>query len=299
LEIEKIVRGKVRYDERMEFHTTYGIGGPVDLFIEPVDAEDLASAVKYINKEGIPLFPLGMGSNVLVVDSGFRGAVVCLKGIKRIEKIDENSIFAEAGAPLSHLVETAASQGLSGLEFASGIPGSVGGAVVMNAGAYGSEMEGVISEITIVDMRGEVEKRKRNELDFRYRHLVMGEGEIVSSALFSLKPDEGETIRKRMRENNEKRRERHPLGAKSAGSVFKNPKGHGSEPAGRIVEGLGLKGKRVGDAEVSPLHGNFIVNRGKATAKDVLELIEIIRMRAREERGIELQLEVKVLGVEE
>ncbi|MBN1573788.1 MAG: UDP-N-acetylmuramate dehydrogenase [Deltaproteobacteria bacterium] len=296
MDIEKTVRGEVRRGERMEFHTTYGIGGPVDLFIVPADTDDLAAAVKYLAGAGIPVFPLGMGSNVLVSDSGFRGAVVCLRGMKNIKEAGENKIFAEAGVPLSQLVEKAASKALSGLEFASGIPGSVGGAVVMNAGAYGAEMEGVILEVTFVEKGGSVKTVSRKDMDFRYRRLVMGEGEIVSSALFLLKPDKEEAVRRRMGENNEKRREKHPLGAKSAGSVFKNPKGPGSEPAGKIIEGLGLKGKRIGDAEVSPLHGNFIVNLGKASARDVLELINIIRKRAMEERGIDLQLEVKVLG---
>jgi UDP-N-acetylmuramate dehydrogenase len=282
----------------MEPHTTYGIGGPVDLFVEPLDADDLAAAVRYLTEAKIPLFPLGMGSNVLVSDSGFRGAVVCLKGLKEIKGVGKDGIFAGAGAPLSHLVETAASLGLSGLEFAAGIPGSVGGAVVMNAGAYGSEMEGVISTVTFVDSGGVVRTVERKELIFHYRRLEIGEGEIVTSALFSLKPDKEAEIRKRMGENNEKRRKKHPLGVKSAGSVFKNPKGPGSEPAGKTIEGLGLKGKRVGDAQVSPLHGNFIVNLGKARARDILELIDIIKKRAKEERGIDLQLEVKVLGEE-
>ncbi len=296
MDIEKTVRGEIRRGERMESHTTYGIGGPVDLFVEPLDTDDLAAAVKYLAGAKIPVFPLGMGSNVLVSDSGFRGAVVCLKGMKKIKSVGENGVFAEAGVPLSHLVETAASFRLSGLEFASGIPGSVGGAVVMNAGAYGSEMEGVISEVTFVDKGGGVKTVGRKDLVFHYRHLETGEGEIVSSALFSLMPDKEGTIRERMKENNDKRKRKHPLGVKSAGSVFKNPKGPGSEPAGKIIESMGLKGKRVGDAEVSTLHGNFIVNRGRAKAMDVLELIEIIKKKAREERGIELKLEVKVLG---
>jgi len=190
----------------------------------------------------------------------------------------------------------AATISLSGLEFASGIPGSVGGAMVMNAGAYGEEMEGVISEIILVTGGGEMVTREKGELTFKYRELVMGEGEIITGAVFTLKAGDEGMIRKKMKVNNEKRRERHPVGVRSAGSVFKNIKGPKAEPAGKIIEGLGLKGKRVGNAEISPLHGNFIVNLGGAKAVDVLGLIEIIKGRVKEERGIDLQLEIKILG---
>ncbi len=296
MDIEKIIKGKVKYNERMEEHTTFGIGGPVDIFIEPVDSEDLANAVKYLVERGIRFFPLGMGSNVLVSDSGFRGTVINLKGINKVEKIGENSIFGEAGAPLSALVEIAATISLSGLEFASGIPGSVGGAVVMNAGAYGEEMEGVVDKIMLITSGGEMTMRERRELTLKYRGLVMGEGEIITGAVFTLQAGDEEMIREKMRVNNEKRRERHPVGVRSAGSVFKNIKGPKAEPAGKIIEGLGLKGKRVGNAEISPLHGNFIVNHGGAKAADVLGLIEIVKGRVKEERGIDLKLEIKILG---
>jgi UDP-N-acetylmuramate dehydrogenase len=299
LDIEKEIKGNVRYDEPLSEHTTYGIGGPADIFVVPVDADDLLLTVRNLKDRGVPVFPLGMGSNVLAADSGFRGAVISLKEMKKIKPSGENGIYAEAGVPLSALVETAASLSLSGLEFASGIPGSVGGAVIMNAGAYGEEMEGVVKEVTFVDKAGEVKKRRRDELLFQYRHLTIDEGDIVLGVLFSLTPGDEEKIRKKMGEKNEKRREKHPLGVRSAGSVFKNIKEPEVVPAGRIVDGLGLKGKRVGNAEISPMHGNFIVNRGGATAKDVMELIELIKGRAKEERGIDLQLEIKILGKDE
>jgi UDP-N-acetylmuramate dehydrogenase len=215
--------------------------------------------------------------------------------MKRIERIGENKIYAEAGTPLAMLLRAAEKFSLGGLEFLSGIPGSVGGAVVMNAGAWGSDISEVTDVITILGNDNNITKIDRKNLSFEYRKLNMGEGEIILGTTFSLVPSDRGEIRRMIRKNLEKRKESQPLRFPSAGSVFKNPK---EGPAGRIIDELGLKGKRIGGAEISDVHANFIVNVKRASAGDVLDLVELIKGRVKEARGIDLEMEIKVVGVD-
>jgi UDP-N-acetylmuramate dehydrogenase len=294
-DLENIIRGDVMKDEVMARHTSFKIGGPADIYVEPEDARDIADAVKYLRDSSIPFVVLGCGTNVLVRDGGIKGAVISTARIKNIERIDDTKIYADAGASIAGLLRAAERLSLKGLEFLAGIPGSVGGAAVMNAGAWGSDMSEVTDEVTILGADNNIAKINRHELSFEYRKLHMGEGEIILGAVFSLVSGDREEIKRKIKENLGKRSERQPLRFPSAGSVFKNSK---EGPAGRIIDELGLKGKRIGGAAISDVHANFIVNIKEARAQDVLDLIGLISERVKKVRKIDLEMEIKVLGVD-
>ncbi len=294
-DLEDIIRGDVRTGEVMVRHTSFKIGGPADYYIEPEDARDLSEAVRYLRDNSVPFIVLGCGTNVLVRDGGIRGAVISTAMMKKIERIDDTKIYADAGAQLATLLRASEKFSLEGLEFLAGIPGSVGGATVMNAGAWGSDMSEVTGEVTILGSDNNVTKRKRENLSFEYRKLHIDEGEIILGAVFSLSQGNREEIKRKIRENLEKRKGTQPLRFPSAGSVFKNPK---EGPAGRIIDELGLKGKKIGGAAVSDVHANFIVNVKGASAKDVLDLVEVVSKEVKRTRGIDLEMEIKVAGVD-
>jgi UDP-N-acetylmuramate dehydrogenase len=291
--LRKYIRGTFRIDEIMAQHTSFRIGGPVDIFVEPADIEDLKATLGFFSERSLPFFLLGRGTNLLVRDGGIRGAVISTRKMMDIEKISDKMIFAEAGVPLAALVKRARGWSLSGLEFCAGIPGSVGGAVLMNAGAQGSDMGGVVAEVDVLEADGVVTRKKRGELHFEYRELHLGGRDVIVGAYFTLKPKDGKEIQKEIDGHLSWRKSRQPLGLPSAGSVFKNPEG---SPAGRLIDEVGLKGAAIGGAQVSDVHANFIINQGNATAREVLELIELIRSEVREKRGIDLELEIIVLG---
>ena len=294
-DLKDIVRGDVRIGEVMARHTSFKIGGPADYYIEPKNTRDFAEAVRYLRDNSISFIVIGSGTNLLIRDGGIRGAVVSTAKMKKIERIGENKIYADAGAPLAMLLRTAEKFSLGGLEFLSGIPGSVGGAVVMNAGAWGSDMSEVTDEVTILENNNNITKINRKNLFFEYRKLNMAEGGIILGAEFLLAPSERGEIRRKIRGNLERRKMSQPLRFPSAGSVFKNPKGG---PAGRIIDELGLKGKRIGGAEISDVHANFIMNVKRARARDVLDLVELISREVKEARGVDLEMEIKVVGVD-
>lgn len=294
-DLEDIIRGDVRKGEVMARHTSFKIGGPADIYVEPKDARDLADAVKYLRESSTSFVILGCGTNVLVKDSGIRGAVISTARMKNIERINDTKIYADAGAPIAGLLRAAEKWSLEGLEFLAGIPGSVGGATAMNAGAWGSDMSEVTDELTVLGGDNNILNRKRYELSFEYRKLHMGEGEIILGALLSLVTGDSEEIKKKIRENLRRRSESQPLRFPSAGSIFKNPK---KGPAGRIIDELGLKGKRIGGAAISDVHANFIVNIKEARAQDVLDLVGLISERVKKVKGIDLEMEIKVLGVD-
>jgi UDP-N-acetylenolpyruvoylglucosamine reductase len=283
----------IRCHEPLAKHTTMRVGGPADLYVEPATDEDLAAVLAFCNERSRPSFVLGRGSNLLAKDGGFRGAVICLSHthFSRVGVAGER-LNCGAGARLKAVAAEARRNGLTGLEFLEGIPGSVGGALRMNAGAMGSALFDVVESVRLMSCDGQVREQEARTLLAAYRSCPALRTQIALSAVMRGHLGLREAIEQRMNEYSRKRWQSQPA-APSAGCIFKNP---GSIPAGRLIDELGLKGTRVGGAVVSAEHGNFIVNDGGATTRDILELIEIIRQRARAERGIELETEVEVVG---
>jgi UDP-N-acetylenolpyruvoylglucosamine reductase len=283
----------IRSDEPLAKHTTLRVGGPADVYVALASEEDLAGVVKFCHERRLPFFVIGRGSNLLVRDGGFRGVVVCLAHahFSRIE-VDGERLRCGAGAKLKSVAVAAKRNGLSGLEFLEGIPGSVGGALRMNAGAMGGSTFEVIESVRLMNFDGNVQELTPREMPAAYRSCPTLKTRIALSAVFKGAPAPREEIEKRMQAFSEKRWSSQPA-APSAGCMFKNP---AALPAGKLIDELGLKGTRVGDAVVSAEHGNFIVNEGSATARDVLELIAILQARVKEARGIELQTEVEIIG---
>ncbi len=294
--LEGTIRGTVSFDEPMARHTSYRVGGAADTFIVPADVNDLLLAMEILHERDVPVIIMGKGTNVLVRDGGIRGCVVSMERMTAIERTGPRSVSAEAGAPLMEVINRCVEWSLAGLEKLAGIPGSVGGAVVMNAGAHGAYMDGVVHGASLLRPDGAVYEKTRADLDFGYRSSNLDSAEIILAVRLSLTEGDPDQLSRVVAEKLAWRRERQPLSLPSAGSVFKNPRG---TPAGKIIAELGFKGTRVGGAEVSPMHANFIVNRGGARAADILTLIDRIRRKAREERGIDLEPEIKIIGEDE
>jgi UDP-N-acetylenolpyruvoylglucosamine reductase len=283
----------IRVGEPLAKHTTLRVGGPADLYVEPASDEDLAAVLAYCNKHVRPVLILGRGSNLLVKDGGFHGVVICLAQphFNRIH-VAGDRITCGAGAKLKTVATEAKRSSLAGFEFLEGIPGSVGGALRMNAGAMGGVIFDLVESVRLMTLDGKVHDRKADELGSAYRSCAGLKEHVALAAVLRGHPGPREAIEQRMNEYSQRRWQGQPA-APSAGCIFRNP---AAIPAGRLIDELGLKGTRVGGAVVSAEHGNFIVNDGAATARDILELIEIIRQRARAERGVELETEVQVVG---
>jgi len=283
----------VRAGELMARRTTLRVGGPADLFIEPDSEQDLARTLEFCHSRQLPYFVLGRGSNLLVMDHGYRGAVISLsRPFFTSVEITEGKIRCGAGAKLKAIAITAKQQSLSGVEFLEGIPGSLGGALRMNAGAMGSAIFDVVESVRTMASDGALREWAPTELKPAYRHCDVLRAHIALSAVLICRPGSRKEIDERMSSFSQKRWNSQPA-APSAGCMFKNP---AAIPAGKLIDELGLKGLRVGGAVVSSEHGNFIVNDGAATARDILDLIAEIRRRAMLERGVELETEVQVLG---
>ena len=285
----------VRRNEPLSKHTTLRVGGPADVYVEPASEEDLAGVIKFCNGHGVPFFVIGRGSNVLVCDGGFRGVIICLSHVSfcRVVVAGEHLVCG-AGARLKNVAVEARRNGLSGMEFLEGIPGSVGGALRMNAGAMGGATFEVVESVRLMDFDGNIHELTPKEMSVEYRGCGALKKHIALGAVFKGLPDSQESIAQRMSAFSRKRWTTQPA-APSAGCMFKNPE---TIPAGKLIDELGLKGARVGGAMVSLEHGNFIVNDGNATARDVLELIAMLKARAKEARSIELQTEVEIIGEE-
>lgn len=292
-------------DEPMKKHTTFRIGGPADYYAEP-DMSRISKLIEIAKACDMPVTVIGNGSNLLVGDKGIRGLVIGIgKGMSEIEVTEAvaqdftaqdncHIITAGAGAILAAVAAKAAEASLSGLEFASGIPGSVGGAVVMNAGAYGGEIKDVLIDATVLTAEGELKTVTRDELDLSYRHSIVQEkGYIVLSARFRLTPKPKDEIKSYMAELRAKRVEKQPLEYPSAGSTFKRPEGYF---AGKLIMDAGLRGYSVGDAQVSEKHCGFVVNKGEAAAADVLTLIKDVQETVLKQFGVKLEPEVKMIG---
>jgi UDP-N-acetylenolpyruvoylglucosamine reductase len=285
----------IRRDEPLAKHTTLRVGGPADVYVEPSSEADLANVLKFCGERNSPFLILGRGSNLLVRDGGFRGVVICLAhpNFGKIEILGER-LLCGAGVKLKNVAVEAKRNNLSGVEFLEGIPGSVGGALRMNAGAMGGATFDAVESVRLMDFNGNVRELMLKEMSVEYRSCATLNNHIALGAVFKCTTLPREEIEKRMKAYSEKRWESQPA-APSAGCIFKNPE---KIPAGKLVDELGLKGTRVGGAVVSAEHGNFIVNDGNATARDVLELIAILKQRAKNERGIELRTEVEIVGEE-
>jgi UDP-N-acetylmuramate dehydrogenase len=286
--------GTVLVNEPLANHTTWKIGGPADLFVQPKDKKGLVTAMQIIRKFELPFRAIGKGSNLLVRDGGIRGVVVNLAdGLNHLD-FQDDVVHVGAGFSFIRLAVLAAKEGLTGLEFAGGIPGSVGGAVYMNAGAHGSEVSRIFKSAEILLETGELVSYTEKEMKFRYRHSVLQEMKgIVTEATFQLAQGDRKEIASAMAKFKDRRRHTQPLQLPCAGSVFRNP---ANNHAGRLIEYAGLKGFRIGNAQVSEKHGNFIVNRGNASAQDVLQLIEHIKKELADRYKVEMIAEVQVVG---
>ena len=281
--------------ELMSRHTTFAIGGPVDALLIPSNVEELKRILLFCSEKSVPYIALGNGSNLLVRDKGIRGIAIKLNELAEIE-IHNHEIQAQAGVCLRKLAYYAAENSLSGLEFAEGIPGSLGGAVIMNAGAYGGEMKNVLLDCSFLDIDGQIKNYSAEKTQFGYRTSIFQDSKvIIISARLSLKYGQRDEILKYMNDLHERRRNQQPLDDPSAGSVFRQP---GKYSAGQLIDKLGLKGHAIGGAEVSTKHAGFIINRGNSTAQDVLNLINYIKKRVYAEENVDLQTEIKVVGEE-
>ena len=283
-------------EEPMAKHTSFRIGGPADVLAQPGNEAELAELLKRAADHAVPVTLVGNGSNLLVRDKGIRGLVIKLSNLFSSITVEGNVLTFGSGISLAMASKKAASLSLSGLEFAVGIPGTIGGAVYMNAGAYDGEMAKVVTSVQVMDRQGQSSQLKADELDFSYRHTALqNSGLIVTSVTVSLQPGEAESIKAKMDDFSQRRIAKQPLELPSAGSMFKRPVGYF---AGTLIEQTGLKGYTVGGAQVSTKHAGFVVNVGGATAKDVLQLIRDVQDRVLAAQGVQLEPEVLVLGEE-
>ena len=293
-ELENIMAGSgIFMEEPMKKHTTFRVGGPADVLVQP-DETALAAILALCRQYHVSYSFIGNGSNLLVGDKGIRGVVIEMTDPMGNIEVDGTKITAQAGAMLSKIANTAASNGLGGMEFAAGIPGSVGGAVVMNAGAYGGEMKDIIEKVYVLDENGAQLELDRDALDLGYRHSCIPDKKyIVTKVVLELVPRNEAEIRSEMKELNEKRAEKQPLQYPSAGSTFKRPEGYF---AGKLIMDAGLRGYQVGGAQVSEKHCGFVINKGDATAADICQLMRDVSDKVQAQFGVVLEPEVKMIG---
>ncbi|WP_125114765.1 UDP-N-acetylmuramate dehydrogenase [Agathobaculum sp. Marseille-P7918] len=291
---EAVPEIEVVANEPMSRHTTFAIGGPADLFISPKTTEQLAGALAAIRRCGVPFLVLGNGSNMLVADAGYRGAVICTTEMDDVRAGEDGTLVAQAGALLGRVARRAQRAGLTGAEFSGGIPGSVGGAVFMNAGAYDGQMAGIVEKTEYLDGEGNLRTLTGDEHCFGYRSSAFRahpDWTVVRTTM-RLQPGDPAAILDKMNDFAQRRRDKQPLNYPSAGSTFKRPEGYF---AGRLIEDAGLKGVSVGAAQVSEKHAGFLINRGGATCDEMLRLIELVQQRVREKFGVELECEVRIV----
>lgn len=295
---EFIDKDRVLKNAPLKEYTSFKVGGPADYMVQTCNSDEISRIIALAAQEEIPCYMLGNGTNMLVSDNGFRGIVILMKDRdgKALYETDgdEMLVTVSAGYLLSKIANETAAKGYSGMEFAAGIPGSVGGAVVMNAGAYGGEIKDIIRYATVMDYEGNVKKLTAEELELGYRKsIIQKKNLIVLDACFVLKKGDENAIKAEIKELNERRREKQPLEFPSAGSTFKRPEGYF---AGKLIEDAGLRGYSVGDAQVSEKHCGFVINRGRATATDIYNLIRDVIEKVYDRFGVELEPEVKLLG---
>lgn len=295
--LEETLTGKVMWNEPMKRHTTYGIGGPALGFFTPADEADLSAILSLAQEKAFPVFFAGSGSNLLVSDDGFNGFVVSLAKTFKTLEIDDTAVYAECGVMMGHFVKRCIGAELTGVESLVGVPGTLGGAIRMNAGAYGREISNSLISMRVMRMNGDVKEVRRDEIDFGYRHSSLRGDEILLSARFSFEKGTPEQIQALKAKASQSRKTTQPLRFRSAGSVFKNPPE--GKAAGYLIDQAGLKGTRVGGAEISEKHANFFVNHGDASSNDVADLIRLARRKVKEKFQVNLELEIKTLGFPE
>ena len=285
----------VAFDEPMSKHTTFRVGGPADLFVTPCSTDELQAVLTACRESGVHTYILGCGSNVLVADGGLRGVVVRIgPKMSDVQVNDDGTVIAQAGAMNSKIARAVQAAGFAGYEFAAGIPGSIGGAAIMNAGAYGGELRDVATGVTCLDANGNLIKLTAAETDWSYRHSMMGDaGYIVVSVSLQLHSDDPAEIQERMDDLSRRRNDKQPLDLPSAGSTFKRPEGHF---AGKLIQDAGMQGYTVGGAQVSTKHAGFVVNVGGATAADVLQVIRDVQAAVLADAGVQLEPEVRLWG---
>lgn len=290
-----ILGDDVRFDEPMRRHTTLKIGGPADAYAEPSTVAQVAELVRLCVARRIPITPVGGGSNLLVKDGGVRGLVLGTRHLRGIERVGATGVRVEAGVSTGKLLKVALDAGLGGVEFLGGVPGSVGGGMIMNAGTYVGEFKDVTRSVTTVRLAdGEVVVRDHAACGFVYRgSAIRADREVVVEAYLELTPRSRDEMDEVVGALRKRRDEREPKKVSNSGSTFKNPPG---DFAGRLIEACGLKGTKIGDAEVSPVHANWLVNNGAARAADLLALIALVHGKVRDVHGVDLQLEVKIIG---
>ena len=285
----------IKIDEKLIEYVNFKVGGPADILLIPNSKEQVIKSIKICKENNIPFYLIGNGSNILVRDGGFRGVVLSLKNVKNIY-VDGEKIEAECGVMLKEVSDKAIENSLTGFEFACGIPGTIGGAVFMNAGAYDGEISKVIESAEVIDENCNIIRLSREELDFGYRSsLVMKKGYTVLSAVFKLEKGQVKTIKELIEDLTNKRESKQPLEYPSAGSTFKRPTGYF---AGKLIQDAGLKGYSIGGAAVSEKHSGFVINKGNATAKDITDLIKHIQDEVKKQFGVDLHPEVRIIGEE-
>ena len=291
--LKSLVKGSFFENEPMSKHTSYGIGGPALAYIIPKDKNDLTVILNHANNYKIPVYFIGSGSNLLVSDAGIEGIVLSpQKSLKKLE-INDNFIIAESGVMLGKLVKESIKRNLTGLESLVGVPGTLGGALIMNAGAFGGEISNYLVSVDVITSKGKLISYNSNEINFSYRLSSFKPDEFILVAKFELTYEDPIIINDKRKKASSGRKTNQPLRFRSAGSVFKNPKGYA---AGYLIEQVGLKGTRIGDAEISNHHANFFINHGNASAANIKKLIELAREKVFQEFHIELELEIKMMG---
>ena len=296
-----LFRGEVRFEEPVSAHTSLRIGGNVEVMIFPEDPLSLKNVLLTAGQEGIPVIVIGAGTNILVSEQKIKGVAVSLREFEKVELTketnDQNAVlYVGAGVTLPGLLRHAQKNGYSGLEALAGIPGSFGGSVHMNAGSFGTEIKDVIESVAVMSRQGELSILGKDKIEFSYRTSSLPEGTIIMSANIILGKDDPDEVTKRTKNFFEKKKAAQPLGGLSAGCVFKNPAGN---TAGSLIDQAGCKGVKVGNVEVSKVHANYFINRGKATFGDFNELIEIVRTKVKNHSGITLEPEIKIIGERE
>ena len=277
----------------MSKHTYYGIGGPADAYITPKDKNDLSKILRFANNNSIPAYFIGSGSNLLISDDGINGLVLSPGKAFRHLQFNKSAVYAESGVMLGRIVRESIKRNLSGLESLIGVPGTLGGALVMNAGAFGGEISNYLQSVNIMNMKGEIISYTPNDLNFAYRFSSFKENEFIISAKFILEKEDPKIIHQKKNNANIGRKTNQPLKFRSAGSVFKNPK---KFAAGYLIDKAGLKGTKIGDAEISKHHANFFINNGKASSSDIEELLYKVKNQVLEKTGVSLELEIKIIG---
>ena len=285
---------KVLEDESLKKHTTFGVGGKARIFIIPKTSDDIIKIIQFAKKNNIKISFIGSGSNIVASDKGYNGIIISLKKSFNKIKFINNEIHVEAGAMLNSMVKKAINKGYKGFESLVGVPGTVGGAIIMNAGAHGSEISELFISARTIDINGSLKIYDRQDISFSYRDSSFSKNEILLDAKFKLIKGSIDVINKKKKDVSIKRKTSQPLSYKSAGSIFKNPTN--KMAAGYLIDKAGLKGLRIGDAEISQKHANFIINHGKAKSSEILDLISIMQNKVKNEFNVKLELEVKIIG---